>query len=124
MKSRGERKRKSGRFNLVKRIKPRRRSSTEPSRDSIEEMILKEVQLDSPSSAVTLDILPGRESISTLDTERDEECESIIDPEEQEIVPVTPRQEAERTASIQTWCKSCVMYIWRKCHFRCCYIHT
>ena len=69
-------------------------------------MTLKNFELDSPSSAVTFDVLGGRESISTLDTERDEYCDnSTVDQAEQDVAPVTPRQ-AERTVSIHTWCKS------------------
>lgn len=68
-----------------------------------EPLNLKNVQLDSPSSAVTIDVL-GRESISTLDTEReDEECEESVGGQEEHVAaPVTPEQVAPREPSIHT----------------------
>lgn len=78
--------------------------------NEMEEMVLKNVQLESPSSAVTYDVL-GRESVSTLDTERDEYCESLADEEEQEVAPppITTQQVTTPSGpvTIQTWCKSC-----------------
>lgn len=110
MKSKNESKRKTGRFALVKRLKPSRRRSLQESSscNEVDEMILKNVELVSPSSAVTLDVL-GRESISTLDTEREDEyCENSIVEQEDHVAaaaPVTPRQVTKREPSIHTLCK-------------------
>lgn len=125
----GSKRLKPGRFNVVKRIKSRRKSSA--SVNEAEELVLKNVELDSPSSAITLDVL-GRESISTLDTERDEDYyeNSVADQqEEQEDVaaaPGAPLEVTERTVSIQTWCKFLVLHSLRLfiSFLTVCVIHT
>lgn len=98
MKPQQQTKKKTGRFSLVKRIKKQtRRKSLQESSSVDEPLNLKNVQRDSPSSAVTIDVL-GRESISTLDTEREDDyCEqSVVYQEEDEAAPVTPQQVAPR----------------------------
>lgn len=98
MKPQQQTKKKTGRFSLVKRIKKQtKRKSLQESSSVDEPLNLKNVQRDSPSSAVTIDVL-GRESISTLDTEREDDyCEqSVVYQEEEVAAPATPQQVAPR----------------------------
>lgn len=110
MKPRGEGKRsKPGRFRLVQRISSRRRVSSETDRQRSDVLpkgvhVLRETTSFDETVSDSIDVL-GRESIISLESEKEACCEGIIDNQEERDLVTMGSQEADLSVSIHTWRK-------------------